>query len=465
MSATWETVGSDIGTGTFTQTGGSNSINGLGNGGGLYLGWNNNPSGICVGNYSLGGTGTLSVTGSAVVGYNGTGTITQTGGACTLPTLTFAYSSGSSGTYNLNGGRLSLTGLVAGPGTVAFNFGGGTLQAGGAFSTTVPMTLTGSGGNATVDTAGYTVTLSGSLSGTGGLTKTDSGTLVLAAANTYTGPTTISAGTLQIGNGGSGSIVTNVADNGTLAFDIPSGTFSKSISGSGGLLQTANVLTLTGSNTYTGPTTISAGTLQIGSGGTTGSINGTNGVADNGALAFDLSNSVTFSKTVTGSGGLMQTGPNVLTLTGSNTYTGNTNIASGSTLQIGSGGTAGSINGTSAIGGNGTLAYDLSTPTTLSFALTGGLGLMQMGPSLLVLTASNTYTGLTTIASGSTLQIGNGTTSLINSTNGVTDNGLLVFDISSGTFSKNISGSGGLTQMASGLLRLSARTATAVRPR
>ena len=60
------------------------------------------------------------------------------------------------------------------------------------------MTLTGSGGNATVDTAGYTVTLSGSLSGPGGLTKTDSGTLVLATTNTYTGDTLISGGTLQL---------------------------------------------------------------------------------------------------------------------------------------------------------------------------------------------------------------------------------------------------------------------------
>ena len=69
--------------------------------------------------------------------------------------------SGGSGTYNLNGGTLILSALSSGSGTAAFNFGGGTLQAGGSFTTTVPMTLTGSGGNATVDTAGNTVTLSG----------------------------------------------------------------------------------------------------------------------------------------------------------------------------------------------------------------------------------------------------------------------------------------------------------------
>ena len=61
---------------------------------------------------------------------------------------------GVSGTYTLNGGTLIVSAMSGGSGTAAFNFGGGTLQANGSFTTTLPMTLTGSGGNATVDTAG-----------------------------------------------------------------------------------------------------------------------------------------------------------------------------------------------------------------------------------------------------------------------------------------------------------------------
>ena len=83
-------------------------------------------------------------------------------------------------------------------GTAAFNFGGGTLLASGSFTTTLPMTLTGTGGNATVDTAGYAVTFSGQLSGTGGLNKTDSGTLTLTGSNNYAGQTVLSGGTLEL---------------------------------------------------------------------------------------------------------------------------------------------------------------------------------------------------------------------------------------------------------------------------
>ena len=171
------------GTGNFTQSGGTNAVSGT-----LYLGASGS------GSYSLSGSGLLSA-GNEYVAYFGTGNFTQSGGTNISGGLELGYN--GRGTYNLNGGTLILPTLSTGSGTAAFNFGGGTLQASGPLTTTLPMTLTGSGGNATIDTAGYIVTLSGSLSGPSGLTKTDSGTLVLSASNTYTGGTMVSGGILQ----------------------------------------------------------------------------------------------------------------------------------------------------------------------------------------------------------------------------------------------------------------------------
>ena len=118
--------------------------------------------------------------------------------APTLPALNLGNQTGSSGTYNLNGGVLAIAGLSQGGGAAAFNFGGGTLEATGPFSTGLPMTLTGSGGNATVDANGYAVTFSGNLSGPGGLVETGSGELMLSGTDTYSGGTTVSGGTLDI---------------------------------------------------------------------------------------------------------------------------------------------------------------------------------------------------------------------------------------------------------------------------
>ena len=82
--------------------------------------------------------------------------------------------------------------LVRGSGTAAFNFGGGTLLVNSAFTTTMPIALTGIGGNANVNLTSYNaVSLAGVLSGPGGLNKLGGGTLTLAAANTFAGNTTI----------------------------------------------------------------------------------------------------------------------------------------------------------------------------------------------------------------------------------------------------------------------------------
>ncbi len=106
------------------------------------------------------------------VGHSGTGVFIQSGGTNTVSNgLYLGYYAGSNGTYILDGGTLILKSLSKGSGTAAFKFGAGTLQASGDFSTTLPMTLTGNGGNANVDTASYSVTLSGKLSGPGGLNK------------------------------------------------------------------------------------------------------------------------------------------------------------------------------------------------------------------------------------------------------------------------------------------------------
>jgi T5SS/PEP-CTERM-associated repeat protein/autotransporter-associated beta strand protein len=135
------------------------------------------------------------------VGDSGTGVITQTGGTnSVIGTLYLGYGFTGTGVYNLNGGTLAVGGLASGSGTAIFRFGGGTLMANSAFTSSLPMSLTGTGGNATVNTNGNAVTLSGALSGAGGLKKLGANKLTLTGADTYTGRTTIAAGTLELGS-------------------------------------------------------------------------------------------------------------------------------------------------------------------------------------------------------------------------------------------------------------------------
>src|SRR5690606_37200013 len=141
-----------------------------------------------------------------------------------------------------------------------------------------------------------TLTLGGVVTGVGILTKDGSGTLVLTADADHAGGTTITAGTLQLGDGStSGGISGDVLNNGTFALNRSDNvTFGGAISGSGNVDQIGTGTTsLTADNSYSGGTTIAAGTLQLGNGGTSGAIIGD--VVNNGALAFNRSNDLGFS--------------------------------------------------------------------------------------------------------------------------------------------------------------------------
>lgn len=193
-------------------------------------------------------------------------------------------------------------------------------------------------GNGSAAGAGYVATIESALTGTGGLNKTDLGTLVLGGTNSYTGGTTVSAGTLQIGDGSAGgyaSVLGKIVDNAQLVFDnqaSPTET-SNDISGSGSVRIRGTTI-LTGTGSYTGGTAIDAGArLYVGSNGTIGSIVGN--VANSGELVFNRSDDFTFGGVISGTGIVFQNGGGRTVLTGVNTYTGETGIADGTIALAG----------------------------------------------------------------------------------------------------------------------------------
>ena len=157
----------------------------------------------------------------------------------------------------------------------------------------------------------------GPITGPGALTVTGAGTVTLSNANDYTGGTTIAAGTLRIGNGGTtGSIAGDVANNGTLLFDRSDTlAFGGMISGSGvaGPGRPRDNRPHRRDASYTGGTSIAAGSLRLGDGGTTGSVVGD--VANAGTLVFDRSNALVFDGVISGRGAVVQQGTGTTTLT------------------------------------------------------------------------------------------------------------------------------------------------------
>jgi autotransporter-associated beta strand protein len=502
-----------IGTGAFLDVGGEGVIAQ----GGFTGGGTVNNSGAlatldldnATGSYNFSGT----ITGSVGVTKSSAGTQilsgTNTYSGATLVSggnLQFAQVSAlsnntTSGTVN-SGAMVTLN--VGGAGE--FNNGtSGTGSIGNVVAS--PFTFFNAGSTLGLDTTNATGTFAyaGNLgvntNGTGlGLDKLGTGSLELTGANTYTGTTTVSVGTLQIGNGTSGSISNSSAavinSGATLAFDEANGstysgavtdngflagaegtgitnTLSGVISGTGAVSQTgAGTTILTGADTYTGATTASAGTLQVGN-GTSGSISNSSAstVASGATLAFDEANGGAYSGTIansglvagaegtgitntlggviSGTGSFTQTGAGKTILTGADTYNGATVVSAG-TVQVGNG-TSGSISNssTSTVTAGANMAFDEANggsytgaitnsgtisgaegsgiTNTLGGVISGTGAVIQTGAGTTILSNTDTYSGKTIVNAG-TLKI----TGSANSTTGITVNtgGTLLFGAS-----------------------------------
>jgi len=416
--------------------GGSYAQSIVNNGALIYSGTNNQTlSGIISGSGALthNGSSTLTISGNNT--YSGATTIN----AGTLEVTTTGRLGGGSYAQNIanNGAFIysgtnnqTLSGIISGSGALTHN-GSGTLTLagnntyGGATTITVgtlEVTTTGrlGGGSYAQNIANngafiYSGTnnqaLSGIISGSGALTQNGSSTLTLAGNNTYSGATTINAGTLEVattGRLGGGSYAQNIVNNGAFIYSGTNNqTLSGIISGSGALTHNASsTLTLAGNNTYSGATTINAGTLQIGAGGTTGSLNTTGAITINGTLAFNRSNTVTqgtdFNSVLSGAGNLIQTGSGNLILTGNNTYTGTTTINAG-TLEISSTGRLGGGSYAQNILNNGSLIYSANSNQLLAGIISGSGSFTLNGvasTTTVTLTGNSSYTGNTTVNKG-----------------------------------------------------------------
>lgn len=469
-----------------------------------------------------------------------------------------------------------------------------TLQTEGATAFDVAINLNVAlAGVATVNVgvAASNIRLGGVVSGSGGLTKLGPGRLELAgtAANTYTGTTLVNAGTLLLnktaginavvgsltlgdGTGGADADVVRlgaanqigdtVAITGTasgrldlagfaetigtlagvgnvtlgtatLTLGLTAGeaSFAGVLSGSGGLTKVgASVQTLAGTNTYTGATTINAGTLRAGAAtvlaagtavtvasGATLDLNsfplGLNSLAGAGTvslgtatLSLGLNNTAsTFAGILSGAGSLTKVGTAMVTLSGANTYTGVTTVMGG-TLRMGRANalaSATTVNlGNSAmldlnnfalalasLVGNGQVTLGSATLTVGQSTGTAGYGgiisgtggLTKVGTSTQVLTAAAQYTGATavnagtlrlgianalaaasavTVAAAATLDLNNfalGLNALSGAGSVTLGSATLTLGLSNATsaFAGILSGTGGLTKVGTGTLTLS----------
>ena len=383
------------------------------------------PQSLKLGSKTLTLSGGTSATSSSVVMADGGlsggtgGNLLVSGGTHTL-TGTNTYT----GATTISGGTLALTGT----GSIATSSGltqsgTGVFDISGTTSGATIQSLASTSTSAGVSLGAKTLTLSnasgsyagvigdgGLSSGTGGSLILSGGTETLTGTNTYTGATTVSAGTLQVGDGTTGSISSSsavslasgatlalnratgstfsnaVTDNGTVNF-IQSGTLTASgvISGTGTLTQSGTgTTTLSGTNTYTGGTTVNVGRIKLGNTSALGT--GLSLIGDNtGTGSLDLSGFSISNALQLRLGTLLNSNASTAA-----TVSGNVNLSGN-----GSGGSFGSADG-----GSITLSGVLSN--------IGSFGLAGENSAVTLTNAGNTFTGATTLWAHTTLILKDG---------------------------------------------------------
>ncbi|CDX29442.1 Outer membrane autotransporter barrel domain (modular protein) [Mesorhizobium sp. ORS 3359] len=334
----------------------------------------------------------------------GGGTVQAAGGTQTL------FTGGTGGaTINITGGALLGNGTLGGGGNTvnltagSLNTGAAALNLGSGNDTFVLSglaTISGAGvdGGGGTDTLQVNVPVSRTLDGTQiagfeSLNKQGSGTLLLTGNHNYSGGVTITTGTLEIGNGVTAGTLTTptVANSGVLAFNMSSDyTFGATVSGTGRVNKLgAGTTTLTGNNSYAGPTSIIGGALLI------------NGDQSGATGQTSVGNGATL-------GGMGVIGGNVL-------------VANGGTLSPGA---AGSAPGTLTI--NGGLTLNNTSNLNVNF----GQANVPGGPlnDLVNVGGNLTLDGTLNVTQTPGGSFGPGVYRVINYNGSLTDNGLAVTD-------------------------------------
>jgi filamentous hemagglutinin family protein len=421
-------AGSAGGNATSTQSGAGGSgyasnITGTtayyGAGGGGAAGNTTDTTKIGLGGSGVGGNGSVGASATTLLATSGV-TNTGSGGGGSVSggiggsAANKPSGAGGSGIVVLNGN------IVNAPNTYSLNINSGTGKASIGGSVANVSTLTINSNSSLSEIAGV-------ISGSTALTKSGTaGVLTLSANNTYSGGTTISAGTLQVGAGGSsGAISGNIVNNATLTFNRSDDlSYADVISGTGALSKLGTgALTLSGTNTYSGATSISAGTLKAASGAALGT--GAVSVGSTGILDLTYSGTVSLGSTLSMSSGAAITNSantSNLSVTGASTLAGNINTAGNQTYTGAvtlSGNTTLTTLNSSQVNTNGTITFGAAVDGTASGAqsltITSGTGAVSFGSTVggtmplssLTITGGSTSTGQTTTLGGNVTTSGN----------------------------------------------------------